>query len=164
MQPLEFYNCYTLFDLSNKRNLNTMLQVIGLRAQPILIREPKVIQADLSFYSFGNRYSGLAKIWELEFGIEAKGAFREGEDPVAAPNFSGSFNGGTVVIGNFFASNPFQIDIDKFYRLSYATNSSSIGSIVTNVSKRCVGWFDSYGCTITTSNEEFVPWYFIGSP
>ena len=53
-----------------------------------------------------------------------------GEDPVAAPNFSGSFNGGTVVIGNFFASNPFQIDIDKFYRLSYATNSSSIGSIV----------------------------------
>ena len=82
--PLEIYHCFTLFDISNKRNRDTMLQVIGLRAQPVMIDEPKMIQADLGFYSFGNRYSGLAKIWRLEFGIEAKGVFREGEDPVAA--------------------------------------------------------------------------------
>lgn len=84
MEPLEHYSCLTLFDITDQRNWDTMVQIISMRAQPILLRKPKVVQADLSFYSFGSSYSGLAKIWTFEFGIEARGAFKEGEDPVFA--------------------------------------------------------------------------------
>lgn len=92
---LECYACYTLFDITcnskdpdnakeQQRNWNTMLQIIGLRAQPVIIKEPMLVDADLRFYSFGEAYSGLARIWSFEFGIEAKGAFKQGRDPVAA--------------------------------------------------------------------------------
>lgn len=84
MQPLEYYTCNTLFDLSNKRNWDTMLQIISMRAQPISLTEPSVVDADLSFYSFGNSHQGLKRVWTFEFGIEAKGAFKQGEDSVAA--------------------------------------------------------------------------------
>lgn len=84
MQPLEFYTCSTLFDLSNKRNWDTMLQIISLRAQPVSLNDPIVVDANLSFYSFGSMHQGLRRIWTFEFGIEAKGAFKQGEDPVAA--------------------------------------------------------------------------------
>ena len=84
MQPLEFYTCNTLFDLSNKRNWDTMLQIIRLRAQPISLSDPLIVDADLSFYSFGSNYQGLKRVWSFDFGIEVKGAFRQGEDPVAS--------------------------------------------------------------------------------
>lgn len=83
MELLEQYSCYTLFDLHDRRNWDTMLQIISMRAQPIFLYDkPKLMQADLGFYSFGSRYKGLANIWMLEFAIEARDAFREGEDPV----------------------------------------------------------------------------------
>lgn len=82
MEPLEQYTGLTLFDISDKRNWNTMIQIISMRAQPVLLKEPKLIQADLSFYSFGSKYTGLCKIWSFDFGIEARGAFKEGENPV----------------------------------------------------------------------------------
>ena len=81
-EPLEHYTCLTLFDITDQRNWDTMVQIISMRAQPILLRKPKVVQADLSFYSFGSNYTGLSKIWMFEFGVEARGAFKEGEDPV----------------------------------------------------------------------------------
>ena len=83
MTGLDIYKCYTLFDISHKRNLDTLLQIISLRAQPLMIAEPKIIQADLRYYSFGSRYTGLAKIWTLEFGIEQREVYGLRDNPVA---------------------------------------------------------------------------------
>lgn len=80
MDPLEQYTCLTLFDLDDRRNLDTMVQIISMRAQPILLRPPKLLQADLGFYSFGSEHKGLHKIWIFEFGIEARGAYKEGDN------------------------------------------------------------------------------------
>ena len=54
-----------------------------------------------------------------------------GEDPagVTGSGFTGTFSGGTVTINNGFVSLPFNIDVNKNYRLTYSTNSSSSGSI-----------------------------------
>ena len=83
MEPLEHYTCHTLFDLDDRRNWDTMVQIISMRAQPVMLRIPKIVQADLNFYSFGSEHTGLHKIWSFEFGIEARGAFREGDNWVA---------------------------------------------------------------------------------
>lgn len=84
MIELDIYKCYTLFDIGHKRNLDTLLQIISMRAQPVMILEPKIIQADLIFYSFGYKYQGLAKIWTLEFGIEQREVYGSRENPVAS--------------------------------------------------------------------------------
>lgn len=90
MNELEFYTCYTLFDINTDhpnpnqlRNWNTIVQIASLRAQPLILENPSMIQADMNLYSFGDQFQGLHRIWRFQFGIEAKEAFRSGEDPVA---------------------------------------------------------------------------------
>jgi hypothetical protein len=117
-EGLEFYTCYTLFDITNtgvimpynrdlpafidsagqpvynektwdrsrnqQRNWDTIVQIISMRAQPLVLQSSKIIEEDLSAYSFGNNYTGIEKIWSFRFGIEAKDAFRKATDPVAA--------------------------------------------------------------------------------
>ena len=95
MEDLDFYTCYTLFDISNhadesseliasqKRNWDTVIQLVSLRAQPILIKNPTMLQADLSSYSFGDQFAGFHRIWTFQFGIDARDAFKKDQDPVA---------------------------------------------------------------------------------
>lgn len=117
-EGLEFYTCYTLFDITNtgvimpfnrdlpafvdtagqpvynektwdrsrnqQRNWDTIVQIISMRAQPLVLQSSKVEEADLMNFDFGEDYTGLTKIWSFRFGIEAKDAFRKGQNPVAA--------------------------------------------------------------------------------
>ena len=87
---LRYYSCYTLFDIgsvptygSNTSNWQTAVQLISLRAQPLVLDYPKMITANLGMYSFGSKHKGLHRVWQLRFGI-APTAFRPGEDPVTA--------------------------------------------------------------------------------
>ena len=95
---IEFFSVITLVDITNtgvtrnktghdierdqQRNWETVLQVIGLRAQPIIIQGPAsdVISADIVEELFGEMYSGKQRIWVANFGIEHKGAFKKDND------------------------------------------------------------------------------------
>ena len=74
------YTAYTLVDISNttetkitrnkiaflqQQNLNTLIQTVGLRSQPL---EPSVtikMTQDIVDYEFGNEYQGLHTVWQL---------------------------------------------------------------------------------------------------
>ena len=79
------YTAYTLVDISNttetkitrnkiaflqQQNLNTLIQTVGLRSQPL---EPSVtikMTQDIVDYEFGNEYQGLHTVWQFDFSIE----------------------------------------------------------------------------------------------
>ena len=116
-EGLEFYTCYTLFDITNtgiimpynsnlnamfldtaeqpvynektwersrnqQRNWDTMVQIISMRAQPLILQSARMVEDDVEFYNFGGHYTGVHKIWAFRFGIEAKDAYRKGDNPV----------------------------------------------------------------------------------
>jgi len=84
------YSAYTLVDITNtnqnkisknkgsflqQQNLNTLIQTIGIRSQPL---EPKVtvkMAQDVVDYEFGKRYQGLHTVWQLNFSIEHTDVF-----------------------------------------------------------------------------------------
>ena len=59
-----------------------MVQIISMRAQPLILQSARMVEDDVEFYNFGGHYTGVHKIWAFRFGIEAKDAYRKGEDPV----------------------------------------------------------------------------------
>lgn len=79
----QHYTVYTLVDITNsgitnprtenklgynqQQNLNTILQLIGLRSQPIEYRVSKLEAQDIVDYDFGKAYHGLHTVWKLEF-------------------------------------------------------------------------------------------------
>lgn len=140
IEPLEYYSCHTLFDISNadidrskrldltarnersknqQRNWDTIVQVISLRAQPIVLRNPRFIDADLRFYSFGQQFSGLARVWTFEFGIEAKGAFHIGENPVSGLMTDSAMVPMTVGLAETVTLDPACILVDDQLRNTY---------------------------------------------
>ena len=140
IEPLEYYSCHTLFDISNadidrskrldltarnersknqQRNWDTIVQVISLRAQPIVLRNPRFIDADLRFYSFGQQFSGLARVWTFEFGIEAKGAFHIGENPVSGLMTDSAMVPMTVGLAETVMLDPACILVDDQLRNTY---------------------------------------------
>jgi hypothetical protein len=140
IEPLEYYSCHTLFDISNadidrskrldltarnersknqQRNWDTIVQVISLRAQPIVLRNPRFVDADLRFYSFGQQFSGLARVWTFEFGIEAKGAFHIGENPVSGLMTDSAMVPMTVGLAETVMLDPACILVDDQLRNTY---------------------------------------------
>lgn len=53
-----------------QRNLETVLQAIGLRAQPLDMQGPKMIECNLENLEFGNMYEGLHRVWVMNFSVE----------------------------------------------------------------------------------------------
>jgi hypothetical protein len=95
------YSCYTLFninktgvlnrarpnndvidiqswylDRNTQCNLDTILQVISLRAQPENISDP--ILTAIYDYKFGTNYTNLEKCWKFEFEIQQDSVFDDG--------------------------------------------------------------------------------------
>ncbi len=66
------------FAKHQQQNFLTLLQTIGLRANPIFTRGPQVKEDDLEPYFFGSAYKGKHKIWSFTFDIEYEGAFSNG--------------------------------------------------------------------------------------
>lgn len=90
------YSAFTLVDISNsnitnykssdilgynqQQNLNTLIQLIGLRSQPIHYTVSVLSTQDLVNYSFGNRFVGLHTVWNLEFVSEHTDVFKYNDD------------------------------------------------------------------------------------
>lgn len=68
---------------NQQRNWETVLQVIGLRAQPQLIEGPVVRELEVDESSgFGEMYYGTQCVWIFCFGVEYEDVFLHNNDPV----------------------------------------------------------------------------------
>jgi hypothetical protein len=90
------YSAFTLVDISNsnvtnfksldtlgynqQQNLNTLIQLIGLRSQPIHCTVTELNTQDLVDYWFGNSFTGLHTVWILEFVSEHTDVFKYLDD------------------------------------------------------------------------------------
>jgi len=95
MQPYTFFSGYTLVDITEtgvtrdrgnqemqrnqQRNWETVLQCIGLRAQPMHMVS-KMDQADLEHYEFGEMYTGMHRVWSFAFTVEHEHVFQKDQD------------------------------------------------------------------------------------
>ena len=84
---MDHFICYTLVDITDTRvsdparalpyqqfqNLNTLIQCVGLRAQPFAIAIERRLQQDLSGYGFGSDYQGQHDVWVLSWSTEKSG-------------------------------------------------------------------------------------------
>ena len=59
-----------------------MVQIISMRAQPMILQSAKMLEDDVEHYNFGGAYIGKHKIWAFRFGIEAKDAYSKDGNPV----------------------------------------------------------------------------------
>ena len=76
--------CYSLVDLSNRGNFNTLKQTMELRTQITITGGPKKMQdQDMASYEFGSDHSNtrndstrrLQTVWKLEFEYEQEDVF-----------------------------------------------------------------------------------------
>lgn len=68
---------------NQQRNWETVLQCIGLRAQPHLIEGPVCRTYDIDSSSgFGEMYFGQQKVWIWCFAVEGEDVFLHKDDPV----------------------------------------------------------------------------------
>ena len=87
-----FYSIYTLIDVTDSnvsspkinakkfyqsQNLNTFMQVIGLRTQPIISSVTKLESQNMAEYNFGNDYTGTHTLWLMKFVSETEGAWNK---------------------------------------------------------------------------------------
>ncbi len=87
-----FYSIYTLIDVTDSnvsspkinakkfyqsQNLNTFMQVIGLRTQPIISSVTKLESQNMAEYNFGNDYTGTHTFWLMKFVSETEGAWKK---------------------------------------------------------------------------------------
>lgn len=103
MESIEYFIGYTLVDITEtgvtkdrdtnylarnqQRNWESVLQCIGLRAQPMnMVQSTK--SADLDNYDFGEMYTGEQKVWSFAFTVEHQGVFERAGDSLALLNES----------------------------------------------------------------------------
>jgi len=61
---------------NQQRNWETVIQIIGLRAQPIYLENSVILlNQDLTFYDFGAEFGGTGTVWTLTFGVEAANVY-----------------------------------------------------------------------------------------
>ena len=98
---MQFFTGYTLVDITatgvtryrldqefqrnQQRNWETILQTIGLRTQPMMLKGPVATESNLSDgWEFGASYQGRHRIWIWTFAVEHEDIFGTYDDPVAA--------------------------------------------------------------------------------
>lgn len=85
------YTAYTLVDITEsgitnsktedtlgynqQQNLNTLIQLIGLRSQPMQYTITILKTQDVAEYNFGTVFKGLHTVWKFEFVSEHTGVF-----------------------------------------------------------------------------------------
>jgi len=55
---------------NQQRNFETIVQTIGLRAQPIFLDTPVDEEVVLSNYQFGEKFNGRHNVWKFKFSVE----------------------------------------------------------------------------------------------
>lgn len=66
---------------NKQRNWETVMQVLGLRAQIMAIRQLKTETVDLAGYQFGENYTGKQRVWTFEFEVEFENLYLQEHDP-----------------------------------------------------------------------------------
>lgn len=90
------YEVYTLVDITdtgvtdirNKeakeynqaQNLNVLLQLIGLRIQPINYKVTELSNCGIKKYGLGSKYTGNHSLWKLEFEVDREDVWKKDED------------------------------------------------------------------------------------
>jgi hypothetical protein len=93
---INIFTCYTLIDITytgvtrtssdsavkykrnQQRNYETLLQIIGLRAQPMLFEKPyRHTNDNINSYQFGESFTGAHNVWVLKFSVEHPDVFSE---------------------------------------------------------------------------------------
>ena len=115
MSNLEYFTIITLVDITNtgvtrnhtdsdkrrdqQRNWETVLQVLGIRAQPTVVEGPitDVVDEFVVKNLFGDMYSGDQRIWAVGISIEHRDVYRRGADQLAL--LEEDFNQVPVVTG-----------------------------------------------------------------
>lgn len=64
---------------NQQRNWETVIQCIGLRAQPMHMVS-KIETANLEFYEFGEMYTGEHCVWSFAFTVEHENVFQRNQD------------------------------------------------------------------------------------
>ena len=85
----DFYTVYTLIDITDSgvvspksdakgyyqaQNLNTFIQSVSLRSQPVLSSVEFLDAQNLDDYDFGSDFSGIQDVWILKFASETADA------------------------------------------------------------------------------------------
>jgi len=92
----EVYTLYTLVDITptgvtrgpdslrrdQQRNWETVLQAVGLVAQPTDVTEAAYIEAPMEWCEFGEFYEGEHRVWAWRFSVEHADVFALGDNPV----------------------------------------------------------------------------------
>lgn len=88
----DYYIVYTLIDITDSgvvspkenskgffqaQNLNTFIQSISLRSQPVLSSVEKLDAVDLTDHKFGSNFTGLHDVWVLKFASETADAWNK---------------------------------------------------------------------------------------
>ena len=90
---MQKYTLYTLVDITNsgitnpnskdilgynqQQNLNTVIQLIGMRSQPINVSVSVKEAQDIVDLGFGNAFKGLHTVWKMEFNSEHTDVFNK---------------------------------------------------------------------------------------
>jgi len=88
------YTAFSLVDISHtnvnrsddtlkfnqQQNLNTLIQSIGLRSQPIQPIVSVLMTQDIANYDFGKQYQGLHTVWRLDFSSEHNKVYKNFSD------------------------------------------------------------------------------------
>ena len=93
----DFYTVYTLVDITDTgvvspkgnskgffqaQNLNTFIQSISLRSQPVLSSVEKLDAEDVADHQFGSNFTGLHDVWVLKFASETADAWNKENNSV----------------------------------------------------------------------------------
>ena len=89
--PLRVSVGYTLVDITQtnvlsstdskqrnqQRNWETLVQVLGLRAQLLTLSSPQMLDLDITGSKFGSNYTGHHYVWTFKFGTEQDGVYSD---------------------------------------------------------------------------------------
>lgn len=78
------------FTRNQQRNWECMIQVIGLRAQPLLLTSPLESKKTFGHY-------GIQRVWEFEFSVEHTGVF--GDSRSSTVYLESDFDGVPFIVG-----------------------------------------------------------------
>ena len=60
---------------NQQRNWETLVQVLGMRAQLLLLSGPEILELDVTNSKFGKDFTGKKLVWLFKFGVEHEGIF-----------------------------------------------------------------------------------------
>jgi hypothetical protein len=105
------------------RNFETLMQVLGLRAQVITMTQPEILDLTITNSRFGSNFAGKHTIWTFKFGVEHSSVYANASstygsllnDFTNVPIITGLDETAAFTIPTFCSSGP---DTNIYFELS----------------------------------------------